>query len=306
MSFRDSVGLDDTITVVIPVFNGADWLAEALQSVLKQSLLPNEILVINDGSTDNSAEIAQSFKGVCVHTFENAGLSASRNRGIELAASKWIAFLDHDDLWEPEKLERQMKALKADSAADVCVTSRRYLVVGKTQEDIRIGEVQAVPNSEAMVSYLYRRCYFAPSSVVARRSALLSIGGFDPSIKIVEDWDCWLRLEQAGARFVSCIEPLTLYRVRAESMSRNAEAMYNGELSIYDRYISARSHALYRPFSRLRFKSELLAELAIAKREQGENKYLRTMLGSIVVSPFGSLRRYKIAGHMLLHKANLL
>lgn len=306
MSLLDSVVLNDTITVVIPVFNGADWLAEALQSVLRQSLLPNEILVINDGSTDNSAEIAQSFKGVRVHTFENTGLSASRNRGIELASSKWIAFLDHDDVWEPEKLERQMKALKADSEADVCVTSRRYLLVGKTPHDIRIGDIQAVPNSESMVSYLYRRCFFAPSSVVARRSALRSIGGFDTSIKIVEDWDCWLRLEQAGARFVSCVEPLTLYRVQAQSMSRNAEAMYHGELRTYDRYVHARSHALYRPMRRLRFKGELLADLAIAKREQGKNKYFRIMLGSIVVSPFGSLRRYKIAGHMLLHKANLL
>src|SRR5687767_2043013 len=96
------------VTVVIPCYNGAAYLRTTIASVLSQTALPREVLIIDDGSTDNSAEVARSFgSAVKVISQENRGLSGARNRGIEEAQGEWVAFLDADDVWMPNKLEHQ-------------------------------------------------------------------------------------------------------------------------------------------------------------------------------------------------------
>ena len=107
-----------TVSVVIPVYNGDRYLAEAITSVLDQTYKNFELIVVDDGSTDGSAEIAKSYKQAVLYTFQpNGGLSKARNTGLALARGKYIAFLDHDDLWLPHKLARQVTYL--DSHPDV-------------------------------------------------------------------------------------------------------------------------------------------------------------------------------------------
>ncbi len=263
----------ETVSVVIPVFNGSNYLAAALSSVEKQT-----------------------FPGVLVASYPNAGPAVTRNRGIELATGNWVAFLDHDDLWEPDKLERQMNLIRTTMLEpDVCVCARQLF------SEAGLGIIQRAPKTANIVRTLYIRCFFVPSAVVARRSLLVKVGGFDITMKGAEDWDLWLKLHEAGGRFVSCPEALCLYRVHLENRSGNAYMMYRSEMQVYDRHIGPTVNGVVRPFHRLHMRSELLSELAVMEREQGA-LHLEIMLKALVIFPLGHWRRYKIAAHMLWTK----
>src|ERR1035441_10508770 len=123
-----------SISVVIPAYNAFAFIAETLDSVLQQTFPPDEILVIDDGSTDDTAAVAESF-GPPVRVFRrpNSRQGASRNFGVQQAVSEWIAFIDADDLWEPTKLERQMQDLFRHAGADVSYTAHvRFSQEGET------------------------------------------------------------------------------------------------------------------------------------------------------------------------------
>lgn len=115
------------MSVVIPTYNGAEFIAEALESVLSQSRRPDEILVIDDGSTDNTAQIAEGFGEVILRA--NAKQSSNRNFGVQEARGQWIAFIDQDDLWKPNKLARQVEELQRSPGADLCYTARQEFTV---------------------------------------------------------------------------------------------------------------------------------------------------------------------------------
>ena len=112
------------VSVVVPVFNGERTIAETIASALAQTFEDFELLLINDGSTDHSSEIVRGFDDhrIQIHTFPNAGLSASRNRGIARSRGEFVVFLDADDLWEPRKLEAQVQALDNDPEAALVYT----------------------------------------------------------------------------------------------------------------------------------------------------------------------------------------
>jgi glycosyltransferase involved in cell wall biosynthesis len=118
--------------LLIPALNAASLLPATLQSILQQTLQPNEILVIDNGSTDNTAAIAEAIgSGVRVFRRPNSRQAASRNFGVEQASGEWIAFVDADDLWEPHKLEKQMLALAANPDADIYYTARVCFAAGQ-------------------------------------------------------------------------------------------------------------------------------------------------------------------------------
>ena len=122
LSAADGKPEQDSIAVIIPVYNGAEYLEEALRSVLAQSFPATEIVLIDDGSKDNSLEVARRFDGIRVIAQANAGVCATRNHGVEVTSSEWIAFLDQDDVYLPDKLERQIEAVRGVPEADVCVS----------------------------------------------------------------------------------------------------------------------------------------------------------------------------------------
>lgn len=207
------------ITVVIPVWNGEQTIERTLASALAQTFTNLEVLVINDGSTDSTAERVGRFNDprVRLHNFTNAGLAASRNRGIRLARGEFIAFLDADDLWLPRKLERQLEALRARPAAALaygfsdCVDA----------DDRYIGHGSHIEHSGTVYEKLLLANFLDNGSTpLVRASALATSGIFDESLPAAEDWDLWLRL--AWHFEVVCVpEPLTLYRVHGQSMSAN-------------------------------------------------------------------------------------
>ena len=290
-----------SFTVVIPVYNGSAYLAETIESVLAQSHPAAEIYCIDDGSKDDSAEIAQRYsKNVRVIVRENAGVSATRNLGAELASTEWICFLDQDDVWEPDHLARQAKAIETAGEADVCYAGRRYLYRNPEGPGFSVSDPVPLPSTEKLPGCLLERCPFTPSAVSLRRSVLLEVGGFNSRHDFVEDWDLWLRLLRRGASFVHSAAPTLKYRVHAASASYNSVPVLERNIEFIERNILP----FFTPFQRQtrgrKTISRLEGEAAILLRQKSLREARRLMLRSIVRHPLHSGRRYKVAAHMVL------
>ncbi len=287
-----------SITVVIPAYNSARFIAETIKSALNQTLPPDEVLVIDDGSTDATGDIAKSFgPPVRVIRTPNRKVSAARNRGTLEATSEWIALLDADDLWEPNKLERQMQELDRHPGADLCYSGRVVLV--QDDDTTHLGDIVAVPPAEEISEALLEQSRFPPSAVIIRRSTLLAVGGFDIDFTHAEDWELWLRLRNRGAKFVCCPEPLLQYRVHPASISHQALP----QLEATDRVFRLRAmpqlprHKRWNRYRRFRGAQESIAALIL--REKGDPRHLSLMAVSILRRPSFWPSRYKIMAHML-------
>ena len=181
------------LTVVIPVYNGENFLGETLESVLQQSCPAAEVIVVNDGSTDRTSSIAHEFdKRIRVLDRENAGVSASRNAGIVTASTDWVALMDHDNLWEREHLGNLARAIAQNPESDVCYSGGRELVFDSASGVFLLGEVMPFPTNEELPRMLMERCAFIPSATALRRSTVLAAGGFDSRYQNLQDWELWL------------------------------------------------------------------------------------------------------------------
>jgi len=287
-----------SISVVIPAYNAAGFIAQTLESVLAQTPPPDEVLVIDDGSTDATAEVAEGFGAqVRVIRRPRARQAAARNFGVQEAAGEWVAFVDADDLWEPDKLARQMEALARSPVASLCYTARREFVEhGGAIERLNI---VPVPPPEGIREALFRNTTFLPSSVVIQRAAFLAAGGFDTEFKIVEDWDLWLRLLHSGVAFAACPEPLLLYRIHPDSVSHDAMLALAEAKDIYRRRVLPYVPRGKRWFARQRSQSGQEAAAAFALRRVGGSRYLSMMAVSILRDPFCQPHRYKVLAHMV-------
>ena len=188
------------VSVVIPTFNRAWCLAETLRSVAGQTFRNFEILVVDDGSTDDTPDLLRRFPEVRVHRWpDNRGVSAARNQGIEMARGGWICFLDSDDRWTPNKLQAQVEWMQAHPECPACYTDEIWIRNGvrvnpKNKHRKFSGDIfkQCLP-----------LCIISPSSIMLRASVLNAIGGFDTDLAACEDYDLWLRL--ASRYRVDCL-----------------------------------------------------------------------------------------------------
>jgi len=181
----------DLVSIIIPTYNREKWIKEAIQSVLSQTYSFYEVIVVDDGSSDNTREIVNSFKERVKYFFQqNCGPSCARNKGIELSRGEWIAFLDSDDLWKKEKLEKQMEALKKEPRFKVCYTEEVWIRNGKF--------VNPRKRHKKYSGWIYLHCLplciISPSSVLIHRSVFEDVGKFDPHLPVAEDYDLWLRI----------------------------------------------------------------------------------------------------------------
>lgn len=179
------------VSVVIPTFDRQSVLPRALESVLAQTRPVDEIIVVDDGSTDGTAAmVADEFPMARLVGQENLGVSAARNRGIELATGEWIAFLDSDDEWKPEKIERQLLALAAHPMDRVCHTDeiwiRHHRRVNPRRKHAKFGG--------SIYRYCLPLCAMSPSSILIHRSVFDEVGVFDEDLPACEDYDLWLRI----------------------------------------------------------------------------------------------------------------
>jgi len=291
-----------SVAIIIPVYNGCNYLAEALRSVLSQTAPASEIFVIDDGSTDSSADLARSFgPAITVIQRTNHGLSASRNYAAALATADWLAFLDHDDVYYPENLARQTAAIACQPDADVSYCGRTLLYAVPGTNTFVERPAPPVPLADTVSAVLLERCPFTPCSVMIKRSSFFAAGQFDSQFDGAEDWEFFLRIRALGATFVASPEPLSKYRVHPTSLSHNALRMLKLYIKLIDRNIFPEMTPLQRLFLGRKLKSHYIAEAAILMREQQTPGFRAMMLRSILHHPFHSMRRYKIGTHMMLH-----
>jgi glycosyltransferase involved in cell wall biosynthesis len=200
------------VSIVIPCHNYGRFLPAAVASALEQSHVPLEVIVIDDGSTDSSYEVALQFApAVKVLRQPNMGLVAVLNRGLRESAGEYVTFLSADDAFRPAYVERLLAALLRQPGTTYAYSSMEYF-------GARRGVFRARPFSPAL---LLARNYVNGSALM-RRSDALAVGGFDPMFDEIawEDWDFWLRLLELGKRGVPVSEPLLFYR-QHETASRN-------------------------------------------------------------------------------------
>ena len=183
--------MDFSVSVIVPTFNRSTTLPRALQSILVQSHKPHEILVIDDGSSDETETlIARAFPEVIYIRQRHQGVSAARNRGIQMATGNWIAFLDSDDEWLPTKLEKQIAALKAHPDYRICHTNEIWIRQGK--------RVNPKKKHQKYGGHIFVHCLplciISPSSVLLQRQLFGELGTFDEQLPACEDYDLWLRI----------------------------------------------------------------------------------------------------------------
>jgi len=212
-----------TVSAVIPVHNGQAYVAEAIESVLAQSHAAIECLVIDDGSTDGTGDAVAGFGDAVTYVRQaQSGVSSARNRGTELAQGELVAFLDHDDIWLPDKLVRQIETMQTDRPTMVLCAIEMIDADGaplgtkrlRARSDLVTGMVQFDGTDTVSCS----------SAGLIGRQELVSMGGFDPALAMSADWDLLLRVLLEGTLgYVD--EPLVRYRVHDSNMSRDVGAM---------------------------------------------------------------------------------
>lgn len=205
------------VSVIIPAWNAEQYLARTLDSVLGQSWRELEVIVVDDASQDATARIAQQYaqQDSRVHYYRNecnSGVAYTRNFAISRAQYDWVAFLDSDDLWREDKLERQMALVEKYPDTALCYTASRYF----TDADPETGTVVLVPE-EVELERLLRKNVIPCSSVMVKKSLMESAPmGHDDAH---EDYLTWLTLLKAGHKARGVNEPMLLYRLRADSKS---------------------------------------------------------------------------------------
>ena len=210
------------VSVVIPTYNGAAEVCRAIDSALAQEGCEVEVIPVNDGSTDDTAYVLNSYGSRirAVHQ-KNSGPAATRNAGIAAATGDWIAFLDHDDYWQPGKLASQLAAADRTGADVIYTNAQNFGDVN------RVAELRSNPDEMPegdLFEHLLLDNFIVVSSTMVRRELLEKVGGFNAPPG-VEDWDLWLRLATCGAKFAPVREPFTMYQWRPGSLSKNFERM---------------------------------------------------------------------------------
>ncbi|MDA1090947.1 MAG: glycosyltransferase family 2 protein [Proteobacteria bacterium] len=227
------------VSVIVAAYQAAGTIGRTLASIAGQTLKPREVVVVDDGSADGTMGVAVAFRsqmnGIELRTFrsdENQGAGAARNRAIGESTQPYLAFLDADDEWLPEKLARSMAVLKESGAVLIA-------------HDYITGEGGAARHHHCERRFregdpfvgLYRKGYIASCSVVCERAAVINAGGFDPGLRNAQDFDLWLAmLKNPETRFVVFDEPLLRYHVTAGGIMSHTRRRLRCALLIAERY----------------------------------------------------------------------
>jgi glycosyltransferase involved in cell wall biosynthesis len=246
----DAVTMPPLVSVIVPVFNGAAFVAEGVGSALAQTWPALEVIVVDDGSRDAPPAILDALAArdprVQVVHQANAGPSAARNAGLERARGAYVAFLDADDRLLPHKLADQVAALEADPSVDLVYGEVHYVEDGGG----RVWDPRRGAPPLPFDRLLRYRNWFAPPAPLLRRRLVDAVGGFDPAMRTSEDWDYWLRcLHHTDFRFVPGV--VAHYRLHGEQSHRDREKMDVGHRQLLAKHfaddpLARRRHLAFR------------------------------------------------------------
>jgi glycosyltransferase involved in cell wall biosynthesis len=222
------------VSVVIPTRNRRERLRLALRSALRQRAVDVEVVVVDDGSTDGTDELVEAVGDARIRWIRrevSGGVGAARNEGIAAAVGRWVAFLDDDDVWSPDKLALQVEALRSGDAAwayggDVVIDAELRVLGGAPPPE---------PDHVVRLLGRYNAVPAGASNVVVVADVLRRVGGFDPALRTSEDWDMWIRLAREGAP-VCVRQPLVAVAVHEGNASRDAARMLEEIETIRGRY----------------------------------------------------------------------
>jgi glycosyltransferase involved in cell wall biosynthesis len=276
------------VSVIIPSFNCARFVGRAIESVLNQTYRDYEIVVVDDGSTDGTAEIVSRYGGKVRYFYQaNSGVSSARNLALTASSGAFVAYLDADDLWYPQKLDRQIQFLDAHRDcgllhSDVSVIDEedRILHAGFNAETAR-----PIPQGHC-TQHLLRRCHIQTPTVVERRECVEKIGGFDEQLPIAQDYMHWIMISLGGWAFGYIDEPLAKYRWRSGSLMGSKKRLLEDYERIYSTLLkkqplvdSADCDAANIVMERL---SETRRDLAYIDRIEGNNVSARRRIGWLI------------------------
>ena len=255
------------VSVIIPTYNRGEVVLRALRSVFAQDHAVDQVIVVDDGSTDDTIErVERNFPGVELIVQTNHGVSHARNRGIERARNEWLAFLDSDDEWLPGKITAQLAAIMSDGISRVCHSDEIWVRNGRRVNPMN----KHRKYGGDIFLHCLPRCVMSPSSVVLHRSVVEELGGFDETLPVCEDYDLWLRIASQTTVLYVPEKLLIKYGGHEDQLSRSSWGM--------DRY---RIQAL---------EKLLLSEVLSETQSQ---KAIAEMLRKIEIYVAGARRRHR-------------
>jgi len=278
------------VTVIIPTFNRARYLAEAIQSVLGQTFPDYELIVVDDGSTDGTATVLAGFGDPRLRVLrqENRGISAAMNAGLQAARGKYIARLDSDDVWFPDLLEREVSILDSHPDIGVVYSRAQAMSANGTPREHYLGLALRYPN-DALLSLLWGDCT-CNITTLARRSCFASAGPYDETFRTHEDWDMWLRVAQSHRfAFLNC----TLGRFR-----KHDDSITSPSSPTFVEHIESRAKVLDKLYASPHLPPRLYAFKAVAYR----NVY--TEIGLFLFNTGHRARALRIFGRALVSGGN--
>ncbi|MCE2693094.1 MAG: glycosyltransferase family 2 protein [Verrucomicrobiota bacterium] len=288
--FMETSSRVPSISVVIPAYNREKLILPTLRSVLNQRRQPIEVIVVDDASPDGTVEVVNAFAREnpslhlrCVVQSRNQGVSAARNRGIREASGEWVAFLDSDDLWEPNHLELMVAKLREDDADIVFARAMKFQ--SETPDNLVRNWADAYTSAGEIVRVMIRTNYILPSAMMIRRAVLLEHGMFDedPRMQHAEDADlCW-SLAAAGRRFSFVGEYTCRYRQHANSACAQKVKLYQASMQCYQKH---RNNPRYSRSDWNVGCSYYQAKLARALHESATPGALREMAAAWIKQPF--------------------
>jgi glycosyltransferase involved in cell wall biosynthesis len=276
-----------SISVIIPTYNATKTVLATIASVQAQTYRDIEIIVINDGSTDNLLEClvpTVTDARVKIYSYPNGGLPVARNRGIARSTGEYIAFIDADDLWTPDKLELQLQALTANPRAGLAYSWTYFMEEdGQHYHTDRPIWFQGDVLKDLMLwNFL---CH--GSNPLIRRSVIDAVGEFDPTLPSAEDWDYWLRIA-AQWEFALVPQPQIYYRQSGGAMSAKVEVMEAAQLEVLDRALKRAPASLqsYRPQGTAKiYQYSAQLYLIHGKNRQTQQLVYRKLWQTIRLSP---------------------
>jgi len=261
------------ISVVIPTFNRGQDVEQAIHSVLRQTYSPHEIIVVDDHSDDNTQRLLRKFKNriIVLINEKNQGVSLARNRGIKASSGDWIAFLDSDDRWHPDKLSAQKSF--HESNPDLLISQCDEVWIRK---GIRVNPMTKHAKKGGWIfQACLPRCIVSPSAVIIHKDIFRQIGLFDPQLPACEDYDLWLRIAPQFEIGYLDEKLVTRYGGHADQLSRQYWGMDRFRITAMEKHVDSNLYPEWKKalLEELIFKCDILAAGALKRDNQDLSAY---------------------------------